>query len=101
MKRFWEKPSLDTANALQRQGCFWNTFVMVGHARAFLRMLDSTASALLNAFYKASRYGDAINAYFDPEMPIVDFSHQVLERSANNLLVMRMPADDVGWERLR
>jgi mannose-1-phosphate guanylyltransferase len=99
VKRFWEKPSLDTANALQRQGCLWNTFVMVGHARAFLRMLDSTAPALLNAFYKASRCGDAIDAYFNDEMPVVDFSHQVLERSANHLLVMRMPAD-VGWSDL-
>lgn len=99
VKRFWEKPSLDTANALQRQGCLWNTFVMVGQARAFLRMLDSTAPSLLNSFYKASRYGDALNAYFDDEMPVVDFSHQVLERSADHLLVSRMPAD-VGWSDL-
>ena len=99
VKRFWEKPSLDTANALQRQGCLWNTFVMVGHARAFLRMLDATASSLLNSFYNASRYGDALNAFFDNELPIVDFSHQVLEQSADHLLVMRMPAD-VGWSDL-
>ena len=30
VKRFWEKPSFESANYLLKKGCLWNSFVMVG-----------------------------------------------------------------------
>jgi mannose-1-phosphate guanylyltransferase len=40
--RFWEKPDLSRASALMEQGCFWNSFVMVGRVDAFSRLIRRT-----------------------------------------------------------
>jgi len=39
VRRFWEKPAPALAEELLVRGCFWNTFVTVGHASAFLDIL--------------------------------------------------------------
>ena len=41
VRRFWEKPSYPTAQALFDRGCLSNTFVMVGRASLFLALLDN------------------------------------------------------------
>jgi len=33
--RFWEKPSRMLASDLMDRRCLWNTFIMVGHVKAF------------------------------------------------------------------
>jgi len=96
--RFWEKPSLSTAQVLQRQGCLWNTFVMAGRAGAFLRLLESTVPGLLRGFSRFESSGDVAAAYLDEVAP-VDFSRQVLSRCSSELLVVRMAAS-VGWSDL-
>jgi mannose-1-phosphate guanylyltransferase len=55
VNQFWEKPSLAFAEELMAQGCLWNSFVMVGHVNAFLRLFDHTLPSLTNAFESIRR----------------------------------------------
>jgi len=45
--RFWEKPTSDRAERLQRRGCLWNTFVTIGLAGTFLELLRATVPGLM------------------------------------------------------
>jgi hypothetical protein len=48
--QFCEKPSPAFAERLMARGCLWNSFVMVGHVKAFLNLFDRTLPSLTNAF---------------------------------------------------
>ena len=50
VKRFWEKPSVRTAEELLERGCVWNTFVMIGRAQAFLDLIRAGASDTYQEF---------------------------------------------------
>jgi mannose-1-phosphate guanylyltransferase len=50
VSRFWEKPSGMLASDLMDRGCLWNTFVMVGHVQAFLRLIHHAIPRLATAF---------------------------------------------------
>ncbi len=39
VKRFWEKPSFESAQHLLRKGCLWNSFVMIGKVSMFLEVI--------------------------------------------------------------
>jgi len=99
VRRFWEKPSADAAAALHRDGCLWNTFVMVGRASAFLQLLQSTVPELLGAFASAEWRGKAEDAYLREDFKPVDFSRSVLARCTDQVLVVRLPSE-AGWSDL-
>lgn len=103
VRRFWEKPSLEIAGELLKQGCLWNTFVMVGSVGAFLGMIRQTAPVLFKTF-KAVLLGSefeseeqkmhSVYAGLDP----TDFSRKVLALSTDSLLVAN--CGEVGWSDL-
>lgn len=106
VRRFWEKPPLETARELLAQGCLWNTFVMIGSAAAFLEMIRRTASALFESFEAALLDGEMdfwekkMRALYDGlnrDVPS-DFSRQVLALSTERLLVAN--CGEVGWSDL-
>ena len=100
VKKFWEKPTESVAKRLFRTGCLWNSFVMVGKVDTFLAMFERRLPEMFRKF-------DALSWTFStPEEPAAirsiysrigeaNFSSEVLERSASELLVMRVA--DVGW----
>ena len=47
VRRFWEKPSIQVAQALFQYGCLWNTFVMIGRASAFLDILNAAVPRMM------------------------------------------------------
>lgn len=55
VNQFWEKPSLAFAEELMARGCLWNSFVMVGHVKAFLSLFDRALPSLTNAFESIRR----------------------------------------------
>lgn len=103
VKRFWEKPSYQIAQSLFDQGCLWNTFVMVGSAAAFLGMIRNASPALYRAFEPILSLPDPameaemIQQIYD-DLPIADFSKQVLAVSTERLAVASL--DDIGWSDL-
>lgn len=99
VQRFWEKPSAETAEFLYSRACLWNTFVMTGHANAFLRMLESCVPGMLDTLMAAERQGRLEDAYLSDALESVDFSSQVLARNTEQLFVVRMPVS-AGWSDL-
>jgi mannose-1-phosphate guanylyltransferase len=106
VRRFWEKPPLETARALLAQGCLWNTFVMIGSAAGFLEMIRHTAPGLFEIFEAAlpnrtmeseEREMQAIYDELNQFAPS-DFSRQVLALSTERLLVAS--CGEVGWSDL-
>jgi mannose-1-phosphate guanylyltransferase len=50
VERFFEKPSFDVAMDLLRRGWLWNTFVMVGHVRGFVEMVNVPLANVVDQF---------------------------------------------------
>lgn len=96
VRRFWEKPSAEVAEILHARACLWNTFVMIGHVNAFLRMVGACASGLLDTLMAAQRQGRLEDAWLGDSLESVDFSSQVLTRNTEQLFVVRMPSS-AGW----
>ena len=98
--RFWEKPSLEDAQVLFERGYLWNTFVLAGRAATFLALLEETVPQLPAAFRSIYRFGletrraRQLYAVLDP----VDFSQEVLSRSASRLKVLRL--ENSRWSDL-
>jgi mannose-1-phosphate guanylyltransferase len=92
--RFWEKPNFETAENLLKNGCLWNTFVMVASAGAFLAMAGETVTELHNKLNEAA--AGISQAY--PELESSDFAKHVLCRSGRRLTVVAL--GDVGWSDL-
>jgi mannose-1-phosphate guanylyltransferase len=99
--RFYEKPSFEVARGLVNGGCVWNTFVMVGHMRAFLSLIQESVPDLYRAFEPlVSRQAadDATLAAVYDSIPSADFSRLVLSTGNPRLKVLNL--GDVGWSDL-
>lgn len=100
VKRFWEKPSTQAARYLLGKGCLWNSFVMVGKVESFLNLYRKRLPDLYRMFIKSSvsfgRPGEseAMRAIYH-SIGEVNFSSQILEKSAGELYVLRV--GNVSW----
>jgi mannose-1-phosphate guanylyltransferase len=103
VERFQEKPSLDKAQALLRSGSLWNTFVMVGHLRAFSRMAWATVPRLMDTLESMEMTAAPGAEVRIPEsvfgqIPSTDFSRHVLAAARSRLLAFRLENSD--WNDL-
>jgi mannose-1-phosphate guanylyltransferase len=101
VRGFLEKPSLDVAQTLLGEHSAWNTFVMVGHVRAFREMVTQAVPDLLEGVRRAPLWSGS-ETYIEEsvynQVLSADFSKQVLSPEAVRLLVLR--ARDLGWSDL-
>jgi len=96
VSRFCEKPRLAEARRLMRKGGLWNTFITIGRAGAFLKLLSATVSPAMNSMAEAFVRGNLNSVY--NEIEPIDFSKHVLSTDPGRLLVM---ADNMsGWADL-
>jgi mannose-1-phosphate guanylyltransferase len=101
VRGFCEKPSLHLARQLFERQSLWNTFVMVGHVRAFLEMVRAAHPGLLEEFaghrlwHRAEAHipGSLYNS-----LQPVDFSREVLSVQPGRLIALRL--DFVRWNDL-
>ena len=49
VRRFQEKPAFQVAERLFKTGSLWNTFVMVGHVGAFLKLAFESVPELIRS----------------------------------------------------
>ncbi len=101
VREFREKPVIDVARRLFEQGSVWNTFVMVGHVRAFLRMVQATVPNLLGMLESARMWAGEethIQKSLYRRVPSVSFSHRVLSAEPSKLAVLRL--NNAGWSDL-
>jgi mannose-1-phosphate guanylyltransferase len=100
IRRFWEKPTAARARALLRDGCLWNSFVMVGWAGAFEQVVRVAAPEIASTLAEASstlgtsREATVLGQAY-ASLPAAGFSELVLTRLAHRFSVMRVK--DVGW----
>ena len=102
VKNFWEKPSVRQARELYERGCVWNTFVMVGRAEAFQKMIQSAAPEFCQPFARQPTEGEAsyetrLRTIFG-RLPADDLSRRVLSRLPQHLGVFCL--GNVGWSDL-
>lgn len=96
VSRFCEKPCLSQAHSLMRKGGLWNTFVTVGRAGAFLKLLAGTVMPAMSQIAEGVSRGDLDSVY--SKIETIDFSKQVLSVDPHGLLVM--PLRTSGWADL-
>lgn len=108
IRKFWEKPGAQLAQCLIDRGCLWNTFVMVGRARAFLDLIGSAAPRTYHAFrslFAAESPADSASALTQIYRRIrpSDFSKRVLSSASGSVADARLAVlnlGDVGWTDL-
>jgi mannose-1-phosphate guanylyltransferase len=91
--RFWEKPAPKRAEALQRRGCLWNTFITIGLVGTFIELLHATLPELTRLLEHNFMNG-RIDQFYGQIAP-VDFSRTVLTQKPERLVVLRDAAS--GW----
>ncbi len=100
IRRFWEKPSATLAERLMGRGCLWNSFMMVGFVRTFLRLIWETAPDLLLDFEPLRRARsvedeaavvDAVYA----DLATTQFSERALVPGTRRLVTL--PVKDFEW----
>ncbi len=100
VKRFWEKPSFESAQHLLRKGCLWNSFVMIGKVSMFLEVIKRELPDLYRMFAATSgTFGQSAETQTMRSLYAwineVNFSSEVLEKCAEELFVLRV--SDVSW----
>jgi mannose-1-phosphate guanylyltransferase len=101
VRGFWEKPAVDVARELLERGSLWNTFVMVGHVRSLLEMVNSALGALLQTFRKSQMWAGSevhIQDSLYDRIPSVDFSREVLSVQTRRLRALQLGR--TGWSDL-
>src|SRR5437773_842830 len=103
VRRFWEKPTADVARKLLRQGCLWNSFVMIDRVDALLKMTEHALPDLFKFFagivptFGMIAERNALRELY-AKISETNFSHRVLAMRPNDLAVMRV--GEVGWSDL-
>ena len=93
VRRFCEKPPLNKARNLMKKGGLWNTFITIGRAGAFLKLLSATVLPTMARIAEAVSRCDLDSVY--DEIETIDFSKHVLSMEPSGLLVM--PDSGSGW----
>lgn len=101
VRGFCEKPSFQVARELLERGSLWNTFVMVGHVRGFLKMMEAAPDGSLEMFGRTPLWvGKELqiqdSAY--ESIPSVNFSQAVLSAQARRLIALQLGCTD--WSDL-
>jgi mannose-1-phosphate guanylyltransferase len=101
--RFIEKPPLALALSLLNRRALWNALILVGTAGAFIDLFSLRCGAVLEQMRHAVpgplhlRAASAMAELY-AELPVLDFSRDVLEGAEAHLRVLPMPA--CGWSDL-
>jgi mannose-1-phosphate guanylyltransferase len=101
VRGFFEKPPFHAARELLARGSLWNTFVMVGHVRGFLEMVNASLADVVGRLRGSQLWVGAEvqvqNSLYDHALAI-DFSREVLSVQTPRLLALRMAGS--GWSDL-
>jgi mannose-1-phosphate guanylyltransferase len=100
---FWEKPSQSLASALMKNGCLWNSFVMVGKIDTFLALIQRALPRLIGDFESirpalfTPREDAAVRDLY-AGTPSSNFSDEVLSTHPYDLAVIC--SGNLGWSDL-
>jgi hypothetical protein len=86
---------------LLARGSLWNTFVMVGHVRGFLEMVNASLADVVARLRGSQLWSGAevhVQESLYDRIHAIDFSRDVLSIRTPRLLALRMA--DTGWSDL-
>ncbi|MDQ7817285.1 MAG: sugar phosphate nucleotidyltransferase [Melioribacteraceae bacterium] len=95
VKKFWEKPSIETNEKLMKRRCLLNTFVLIGRCSTFLQYIYQSIPEVLRTFNIINQFVDSdfekyiVESTYH-EIPDVNFSKSVLEKISEHLRVMEV-----------
>jgi len=102
--RFVEKPPLDLARTLLKEGALWNSFIFAAQGPSLLALLRARMpdavdrmSRVVGAEACADSSGNALRELYE-RLPGVDFSRAIVEGAEQRLRVLQAPA--CGWTDL-
>jgi mannose-1-phosphate guanylyltransferase len=100
VSEFVEKPNVATARALIARGAVWNSFIFAANGQALLRAFEARCPDLVGELRHivSSKNSSTRLAQLYEELPTLDFSRDILQRSPELLRVVTVPA--CGWSDL-
>jgi mannose-1-phosphate guanylyltransferase len=104
VERFVERPAMEIARQLIKDGALWNTFIFAASVRALLSMFEGRFAPAITTMRDAMGLTGSAQArsvaleLFYQDLEACDFSTDVLERHEQMLQVLRVPA--CGWTDL-
>lgn len=103
VSEFVEKPNVATARALIARGGVWNSFIFAANGQALLRTFEARCPDLVGEMrHIVSSMNSSMRrarlAQLYEQLPTLDFSRDILQRSPEVLRVMTVPA--CGWSDL-
>jgi mannose-1-phosphate guanylyltransferase len=101
--RFVEKPQRSVAQELLEARCYWNSFIFAAHGGYLLSLFEALYPhevAHMRSALRTDRYngGNETLARLYEQLPEIDFSRQVVERSTQRLKLVAVGA--CGWSDL-
>lgn len=103
VRAFVEKPDASTARALIARGGVWNSFIFAANGQSLLRRFEPICPDLVDEMRHivesvptSAQMARLAEVY--ARSPSIDFSREILQRSADSLRVLRVPA--CGWSDL-
>jgi mannose-1-phosphate guanylyltransferase len=103
VSEFVEKPNVATARALIARGGLWNSFIFAAHGRTLVRAFETRCPDLVGELQHIvtsmnSSTSHARLAQLYEQLPVLDFSRDILQRSPELLRVLSVPP--CGWSDL-
>jgi mannose-1-phosphate guanylyltransferase len=103
VSEFVEKPNVATARALIARGGMWNSFIFAANGQALVRMFEARCPDLVGEMQHIvsspnSSLRRARLAQLYQQLPALDFSRDILQRSPQLLRVLTVP--QCGWTDL-
>lgn len=103
VSEFVEKPSVATARAMIAKGGVWNSFIFAANGQALLRAFEARCPDLVSEMQHIlasteSTVRRARLAQLYEQLPMLDFSRDILQRSPELLRVLTVPP--CGWSDL-
>lgn len=101
--RFWEKPSRSLASVLMKNGCLWNSFVMIGKIAAFVALIHRGLPKMMGRFESiqpalfTTREDAALREIYS-SIPSAGFSEEVLSTYPCGLATVC--SRNLGWSDL-
>ena len=101
--RFVEKPQRSVAHQLVEARCYWNSFIFAAQGRYLLSLFEALYPhevAHMRSALRADRYngGNETLVRLYEQLPEIDFSRQIIERSTQHLKLVAVGA--CGWSDL-
>lgn len=104
VREFVEKPSGAAAGTLIERGGLWNSFIFAARGQTLLRAFEACCPQIVDDMRRIASASSVAMAPSDEleslygQLPEIDFSRDLIERSASQLQVLRVPP--CGWSDL-